>query len=29
MTPLQREGLRFSEISRKKAFDEIFIQYGR
>jgi hypothetical protein len=29
MTPLRLEGLRFSEISRKKAFDEIFIEYGR
>ena len=29
MTPLRLEALRFSEVSRKKAFDEIFIQYGR
>jgi len=29
MTPLRLEGQRFSDISRKKAFDEIFIQYGR
>jgi hypothetical protein len=29
MTPLRLEGLRFSEIFRKKAFDEIFIEYGR
>jgi hypothetical protein len=29
MTPLRLEALRFSEISRKKAFDEIFIDYGR
>ncbi len=29
MTPLRLEGQRFSDISRKKAFDEIFIDYGR
>lgn len=29
MTPLRLEGQRFSDISRKKAFDEIFEQYGR
>ncbi|MBL8292884.1 MAG: hypothetical protein JNN08_13655, partial [Bryobacterales bacterium] len=29
MTPLRLEGLRFSDISRKKAFDDIFIAYGR
>ena len=29
MTPLRLEELRFSQISRKQAFDEIFIEYGR
>jgi hypothetical protein len=29
MTPLRLEGLRFADLSRKQAFDEIFIQYGR
>jgi hypothetical protein len=29
MTPLRLEELRFSHISRKQAFDEIFIAYGR
>lgn len=29
MTPLRLEGQRFSDISRKSAFDEIFIEYGR
>lgn len=29
MTPLRLEGQRFSDISRKKAFDDIFIDYGR
>ncbi len=29
MTPLRLEGQRFSDISRKKAFDEIFVEYGR
>ncbi len=29
MTPLRLEGLRFSEISLKKAFDEVFNEYGR
>jgi hypothetical protein len=29
MTPLRLEGQRFSDISRKKAFDDIFIAYGR
>jgi hypothetical protein len=28
-TPLRREMLRFSQISTKRAFDEVFIQYGR
>jgi hypothetical protein len=28
-TPLRREMLRFSQIATKKAFDEVFIQYGR
>jgi hypothetical protein len=28
-TPLRREMLRFSQIGTKKAFDEVFIQYGR
>jgi hypothetical protein len=29
MTPLRLEGQRFSDISRKRAFDEVFIEYGR
>ena len=29
MTPLRLEELRFSHISRKQAFDKIFIEYGR
>ena len=29
MTPLRLEGQRFSDISRKKAFDKVFIEYGR
>ena len=29
MTPLRLEGQRFSDMSRKKAFDEIFEGYGR
>jgi hypothetical protein len=29
MTPLRLEGQRFSDISRKQAFDEIFVKYGR
>jgi hypothetical protein len=29
MTPLRLEGQRFSDISRKKAFDDIFVDYGR
>jgi hypothetical protein len=28
-TPLRREMLRFSQISIKRAFDEVFIEYGR
>src|SRR4030095_11041757 len=28
-TPLRREMLRFSEIANKKAFDEVFVQFGR
>jgi len=28
-TPLRREMLRFSQISNKKAFDEVFVQFGR
>lgn len=28
-TPLRREMLRFSQISNKRAFDEVFLQYGR
>jgi hypothetical protein len=28
-TPLQREMLRFSQIANKKAFDEVFVQFGR
>ncbi len=28
-TPLRREMLRFSQISNKQAFDEVFVQYGR
>lgn len=28
-TPLRREMLRFSQISNKQAFDEIFVEYGR
>jgi dienelactone hydrolase len=28
-TPLRREMLRFSQISTKRAFDEVFVQYGR
>jgi hypothetical protein len=28
-TPLRREMLRFSQIGTKRAFDEVFIQYGR
>lgn len=28
-TPLRREMLRFSQISNKQAFDEVFIRYGR
>jgi hypothetical protein len=29
MTPLRLEGQRFSDISRKEAFDDIFVRYGR
>jgi hypothetical protein len=29
MTPLRLEGQRFSDMSRKRAFDDIFIAYGR
>jgi hypothetical protein len=29
MTPLRLEGQRFSDVSRKKAFDDIFVDYGR
>jgi hypothetical protein len=28
-TPLRREMLRFSQISTKQAYDEVFVQYGR
>jgi hypothetical protein len=28
-TPLRREMLRFSQIANKRAFDEVFIRYGR
>ena len=28
-TPLRREMLRFSQIANKKAFDEVFVKYGR
>lgn len=28
-TPLRREMLRWSQISNKRAFDEVFVQYGR
>jgi hypothetical protein len=28
-TPFRREMLRFSQISTKRAFDEVFVQYGR
>jgi hypothetical protein len=28
-TPLRREMLRFSQISNKKVFDEVFVRYGR
>lgn len=28
-TPLRREMLRFSQISNKRAFDEVFVEYGR
>ena len=28
-TPLRREMLRFSQISNKQAFDEVFVEYGR
>lgn len=28
-TPLRREMLRFSQITNKQAFDEVFIEYGR
>jgi hypothetical protein len=28
-TPLRREMLRFSQIANKKAFDEVFVQFGR
>ncbi|MEX0936904.1 MAG: hypothetical protein WDZ59_03515 [Pirellulales bacterium] len=28
-TPLRREALRFSQIANKRAFDEVFIEYGR
>ena len=28
-TPLRREMLRFSQIANKKAFDEVFVTYGR
>jgi hypothetical protein len=28
-TPLRREMLRFSQIGNKKAFDEVFVQFGR
>ena len=28
-TPLRREMLRFSQIANKRAFDEVFIEYGR
>jgi hypothetical protein len=29
MTPLRLEGQRFADTSRKKAFDDVFIDYGR
>ncbi|MBK9167966.1 MAG: hypothetical protein IPM24_10930 [Bryobacterales bacterium] len=29
MTPLRLEGQKFADISRKRAFDEVFIEYGR
>jgi len=28
-TPLRREMLRFSQVANKRAFDEVFIEYGR
>ena len=28
-TPLRREMLRFSQVANKRAFDEVFVQYGR
>jgi hypothetical protein len=28
-TPLRREMLRFSQMANKRAFDEVFVQYGR
>jgi hypothetical protein len=28
-TPMRREMLRFSQIANKKAFDEVFVQFGR
>ncbi|HWB06868.1 MAG TPA: hypothetical protein VG796_27840 [Verrucomicrobiales bacterium] len=28
-TPLRREMLRFSQVANKKAFDEVFVQFGR
>lgn len=28
-TPLRREMLRFSQIANKRAFDEVFVEYGR
>jgi hypothetical protein len=28
-TPLRRQMLRFSQIANKRAFDEVFVQYGR
>ncbi|HLU46799.1 MAG TPA: hypothetical protein VK116_01905, partial [Planctomycetota bacterium] len=28
-TPLRREALRFSQVANKRAFDEVFIEYGR
>ena len=29
MTPLRLEGQKFADLSRKRAFDEVFIEYGR
>lgn len=28
-TPLRREALRFSQLANKRAFDEVFVEYGR